>query len=91
MDSTGHGYSTWRVLCSNNICLRLRDCQSTANDHYKLSTTSAAMFYRQRVKDVKRTGEKNVLLTNYKQHLKQKKKQLYWFTGSTLFMFYWLK
>lgn len=47
------------------------------------------MFYRQQVKDVKRTGEENVKWLDNTDNYKQHKKQLYWFTGTTLF--YWLK
>lgn len=80
---------------SCNICLRLRDCQCNIYNYpiynYKHCITLAAMLYRQQVKDVKRTEEENVKwldnFDNYKQH----KKQLYWFTGTILFMFYWLK
>lgn len=70
------------------ICLRLRDCQCNIYNypiyHYKLCITLAAMFYRQQVKDVKRTGEENVKLLdntdNYEQHKNN-------FTGSLVLLY----
>lgn len=49
------------------------------------------MLYRQQVKDVKRTEKENVKWLDNFDNYKQLKKQLYWFTGTILFMFYWLK
>lgn len=59
--------------------------------HYKLCITLAAMLYRQQVKDVRRTEEENVKWLDNTDNYKQHKKRLYWFTGTKLFMFYWLK